>query len=118
MALVLRATKSHCFSSKEGKKALSKDEWRLLGPGLLAALPMELALWPIFAYNIQMPKILQYAICGAIAVAVFLLSEYMQGKIALTQAKKEIVESGKKTEYTVGSMNAQLANSYYWYRFT
>src|SRR5205807_5518802 len=35
-----------------------------------------------------------------------------------TEQKKETVETGRKTEYTVGSMNAQLANSYYWYRFT
>jgi hypothetical protein len=33
-------------------------------------------------------------------------------------AKKEMVENAKKAEYTVGSMNAQLANWYCWYRFT
>jgi len=29
-----------------------------------------------------------------------------------------MVEFEKETEYTVGSMNARLANSYWWYRFT
>jgi hypothetical protein len=32
--------------------------------------------------------------------------------------EKEIVELEKENEYTVGSMNAQLANGYRWYRFT
>jgi hypothetical protein len=32
--------------------------------------------------------------------------------------EKEMVENGKKAEYTVGSMNARLANWYCWYRFT
>jgi hypothetical protein len=32
--------------------------------------------------------------------------------------EKEMVESEKKMEYTLGFMNAQLANSYRWYRFT
>jgi hypothetical protein len=49
----------------------------------------------------------------------------LSGKKAVTHfdqieplPEKEMVESEKKMEYTLGSMNAQLANSYRWYRFT
>ncbi|HEX8882215.1 MAG TPA: hypothetical protein VF749_19370 [Candidatus Acidoferrum sp.] len=36
----------------------------------------------------------------------------------MKNAKKEMVENAKKAEYTVQSMNAQLANWDCWYRFT
>jgi len=59
---------------------MSKDDWRLLGYGLLAALLISLALWPIFIYRIKFPKIVGELICAAIAGAVFLLSKYRAGR--------------------------------------
>jgi hypothetical protein len=57
---------------------MSHDEWRLLGYGLLTAILMGLALVPILAYDIHFPKLAAEAILGAIALAVFLLSKYME----------------------------------------
>lgn len=108
------------FKYNAGKaKALGKDEWRLLRYGLLAALLMTLGLWPIFVYKVHLRQIVLYAICGAIARASFwFLKTGDDETIRLGQFRKEMVETAKETEYTVQSMNAQLANSFWWYRFT
>lgn len=57
---------------------MTHDEWRLLRYGLLAAILMALVLVPILIYKPNFPKLLAEAILGAIAVAVFLLSKYME----------------------------------------
>jgi hypothetical protein len=59
---------------------MSKDEWRLLRYGVLAALLMSVALWPIFIYRVKLPTIVGELICGAIAGGVFLLSKYRAGR--------------------------------------
>jgi hypothetical protein len=43
---------------------------------------------------------------------------HREREIGAKKEKKEIVENAKKGEYTLGSMNMQLANRYCWYRFT
>jgi hypothetical protein len=55
---------------------LKKDEWRLLGFGLLAALLIELVLWPIFSHHIHLPRLAGYLIVLAIAGAVYIFAEY------------------------------------------
>ena len=57
---------------------MSHDEWRLLGYGLLTAFLMALVLVPILLHNVNFPKLAAEAILGAIALAVFLLSRYME----------------------------------------
>jgi len=57
---------------------MSHDEWRLLGYGLLTAILMALVLVPILAHNMNFPKLAAEAMLGAVAVAVFLLSKYME----------------------------------------
>ena len=57
---------------------MTHDEWRLLGYGLITALLMALVLVPILMHNINFPKLAAEAILGAIALAIFLLSKYMQ----------------------------------------
>jgi len=56
---------------------MTHDEWRLLGYGLLTAILMALVLVPILSHNINFSKLAAEAILGAIALAVFLLSKYM-----------------------------------------
>jgi ABC-type Fe3+-siderophore transport system permease subunit len=57
---------------------MKKDEWKLLGYGLLTALLMGLVLVPILVHNINFPKRAAEAILTAIAGAVFLLYRYIE----------------------------------------
>jgi hypothetical protein len=57
---------------------MTHDEWRLLGYGTLTAFLMTIVLMPIFLHNINIPKSVAEGILGAIALAVFLLSKYME----------------------------------------
>jgi hypothetical protein len=57
---------------------MTHDEWRLLGYGTLTAFLMALVLVPILLHNINFPKSVAEGILGAIALAVFLLSKYME----------------------------------------
>jgi hypothetical protein len=57
---------------------MTHDEWRLLRYGTLTALLMDLVLVPILRHNMNFPKLAAEVILGAIALAVFLLSKYME----------------------------------------
>lgn len=57
---------------------MTHDEWRLLRYGLLTALLIVLILWPLLANNQDIPKSEGEAIVGAVALAVFALSKYME----------------------------------------
>jgi hypothetical protein len=57
---------------------MNKDEWKLLGYGLLTAVLMALGLVPILVHNIKFPKNAAEAILAAIAVAVFLFYRYIE----------------------------------------
>jgi len=57
---------------------MTHDEWRLLRYGMLTALLMLVVLVPILAHNRNFPKLVAEGILGAIALAVFLLSKYME----------------------------------------
>jgi UDP-N-acetylglucosamine:LPS N-acetylglucosamine transferase len=57
---------------------MTRDEWRLLRYGLLAAFLMALVLVPILLHNQNFSKSVAQGILGAIALAVFLLSKYME----------------------------------------
>jgi hypothetical protein len=57
---------------------MTHDEWRLLRYGLLTASLMVLVLLPIHLYIPKFPKLVAEGILGAIALAVFLLSKYME----------------------------------------
>jgi hypothetical protein len=57
---------------------MTHDEWRLLGYGLLTAFLMSLVLVPILLHNINFPKLVAEGILGAIALAIFALSKYME----------------------------------------
>jgi hypothetical protein len=58
--------------------AMSKDDLRLLGYGLLNAFLMAAVLVPILIHDITFPKPIAEVILGGVAVAVFLLSKYME----------------------------------------
>lgn len=57
---------------------MTRDEWRLLGYGILAASLMALVLVPILVRNRSFPRLAAEGILGAIALAVFLLSKYIE----------------------------------------
>jgi len=57
---------------------MTHDEWRLLGYGLLTVFLMSLVLVPILLHNIDFPKLVAEGILGAIALAIFALSKYME----------------------------------------
>ena len=57
---------------------MTKDEWKLLGFGLLTAFLMGLVLVPILMQNINFPKVAAEAILAVIAGAVFLLYKYIE----------------------------------------
>ncbi len=57
---------------------MTHDEWRLLRYGMLTAFLMALVLVPILLDNINFPKSVAEGILGAVALAVFLLSKYME----------------------------------------
>jgi hypothetical protein len=84
-----------------GTKPMTKDEWRLLRYGLLAAALMLLSLWPFFAHGIDLPKIIGELICGVIGVGMFLLSRYRTERKradARTEAGLLVDEQGEKTK--------------------
>jgi hypothetical protein len=57
---------------------MTHDEWRLLGYGTLTAVLMALVLIPILLHNRNFPRSAAEGILGAIALAVFALSKYME----------------------------------------
>jgi hypothetical protein len=57
---------------------MTRDEWRLLRYGMLTAILMALVLVLIRRHNMNFPKLAAEGILGAIALAVFLLSKYME----------------------------------------
>ncbi len=59
---------------------MTKDEWKLLGYGLLTAFLMGLVLVPILMHNMNVPKVAAEAILAVIAGAVFLLYRYIDGR--------------------------------------
>jgi len=65
-------------SSFPPEATTNKDQWRLLGYGLLTASLMALFLMPIFIYDIKFPKLAAEAILAVIAGAVYWLSKYME----------------------------------------
>jgi hypothetical protein len=58
--------------------AMTHDEWRLLGYGMLTAFLMALVLVPILLHDRNFPRLAAEGILGAIALAVLLLSRYME----------------------------------------
>jgi hypothetical protein len=64
---------------REGRKSgMTHDEWRLLGYSALTVFLMALLVVPILLHNINFPKLVAEAILGVIALAVFMLSKYME----------------------------------------
>ena len=57
---------------------MTHDEWRLLGYGLLTAFLMALVLVPILLHDKNFPRPAAEGILGALALAIFLLSKYME----------------------------------------
>jgi hypothetical protein len=57
---------------------MTHDEWRLLGYGLLTAFLMALVLVPILLHDKNFPRLAAEGVLGALALAVFLLSKYME----------------------------------------
>ena len=58
--------------------SVTHDEWRLLGYGTLTAILMALVLVPILLYDKNFPKLAAEGILGAVALAVFAFSKYME----------------------------------------
>ena len=54
---------------------MSRDEWRLLGYGMLTALVMGLVLVPILLHDKNFPKLAAEGILGAVALVVFAVSK-------------------------------------------
>jgi hypothetical protein len=65
-------------SSPTQGASTDKDQWRLLGYGLLTASLMSLFAVPILIYDKNFPKLAGEAILAAIAGAVYWLSKYME----------------------------------------
>jgi hypothetical protein len=57
---------------------MTHDEWRLLRYGTLTAFLMALVLVPILLHNRNFPKLEAEGVLGAIALAIFLLSKYIE----------------------------------------
>jgi hypothetical protein len=57
---------------------MTHDEWRLLRYGMLTAVLMALVLVPILLHNKNFPRLAAEGILGAVALAVFALSKYME----------------------------------------
>lgn len=57
-----------------------KDEWKLLGYGLLTVVLMGVALGPILIHNMNFPRQAAEALMAVIAVAVFLLYKYIESR--------------------------------------
>jgi len=57
---------------------VTHDEWRLLRYGVLTAILMALVLVPILLHDRTFPRSVAEGILAAIALAVFLVSKYME----------------------------------------
>jgi hypothetical protein len=57
---------------------MTHDEWRLLRYGMLTAVLMALVLVPTLLHNKNFPRLAAEGILGAVALAVFALSKYME----------------------------------------
>jgi putative effector of murein hydrolase len=57
---------------------MTRDEWRLLGYGVMTAALMGLVLVPILLHNRNFPRLAAEGILGAVAFAVFGFSKYME----------------------------------------
>lgn len=57
---------------------MTHEEWRFLGYGMLTAFLMALVLVPFLRHNLNFPKVVAEGILGVIALAVFMLSKYME----------------------------------------
>ena len=57
---------------------MTHDEWRLLRYALLTVFLIVLVLWPFMAHGQNLPKSEGEAIVGAVALAIFALSKYME----------------------------------------
>jgi hypothetical protein len=57
---------------------MTHDEWRLLRYGLLTAFLIGIVLVPIFLHDKNFPRSAAEGIVAAIALAIFLLSKYME----------------------------------------
>jgi hypothetical protein len=57
---------------------VTHDEWRLLRYGMLTAFLLEIVLVPILLHDKNFPRSAAEGILAAIALAVFLLSRYME----------------------------------------
>ncbi len=57
---------------------MTHDEWRLLGYGMLTAALMALVLVPILLHNKNFPRLAAEGILGAVALAIFALSKYIE----------------------------------------
>lgn len=53
---------------------MTKDEYRLLGYGILTVVLIAAVVLPFLAFNLMLPRIVMEAIVAAIAVAVFRFS--------------------------------------------
>jgi len=67
-------------SSSQANVTTNKDQWRLLGYGLLTGLLMALFLVPIFRYNINLPRWAFMTVFAAIAYGAYRLSRYMEDR--------------------------------------
>jgi hypothetical protein len=65
-------------AAEGGKSGMTHDEWRLLGYGILTASLGALVLVPILIHDRKFPRSIAEGIMGAIALAVFLFSKYME----------------------------------------
>ncbi len=59
-------------------RTMIRDQRRLLGYGLLAAVLMAAFLAPLFVYRVKFPKWAAETVLAGIAAAVFLLSKYFE----------------------------------------
>ena len=65
-------------SSSAPNASTNKDQWRLLGYGLLTAALMALFLTPIIVYKIPIPRLVAEAVMAAIACAVYWVSKRLE----------------------------------------
>jgi hypothetical protein len=67
-------------SSSQANITTNKDQWRLLGYGLLTGILMLLSFLPILKYNINFPNWAVVTLFAVIAYGVYRLSEFMKGR--------------------------------------
>src|SRR5215469_1224886 len=101
----------------EGRVSLLFRGRVFCGRGILAWLLLQMADERKAARNLCLfpdgsilPRFLVAPLLG--------MTSFLNQATRSASRRKETVETEKGTEYTVGSMIAQLPNSYYWYRFT